>query len=283
MSIAQRLAWHGFAFDLPAGWEVTAYRVDPRRGEFRLHQRLHERGQLTWVRMAAQPDPVAVASEILTRQRASAGHAPARPTVFTVGNFTVVHADPGLPFQALAWVGRDSRLLHWTFPAWTADQPDADWRRLLTSYSIAQDQREWALFGVRVFLPRIFLPREIEAGPGAVAIEFTRADHLTVTVRRWALAGPLLGERPLSEWVRRSLVHDRLRVENLAPTTRGHLPAVRAAFSMRGERTYDRVVWRRWQGEAWWWHSQADNRLCAVEQVGPPGVPRLEVADVWPI
>lgn len=280
MAIAQRLAWHGFAFDLPPGWEVTAYRLDPRRGEFRLHERLRERAQLTWVRMAARPDQLAIASEILSRQTTLE----ARPSVLEVGIFTVVHAGPGLPFQALAWVAHDTRLLHWTFPEWSGDQPDAPWRRLLESCSTpGSDLREWAIFGVRVFLPQAFRPCEIEASPGAVAIDFTRDDGLSVTARRWAMAGTLLAERPLGEWARRQLVHDRSRVDEVAATTRHRLPAVRAAFSIRGERTYDRVVWRRWPGEAWWWHNPEENRICAVEQTGPPRLPLLEVDHVWPV
>lgn len=284
MAISQRLAWHGFAFDLPPGWEVTAYRLDPRRGEFRLHERLRERGQLTWVRMAARPDLVGVAGEILTRQVVSAGQEAIRPTVLTVGDFTVIHAGPGLPFQALAWVAHDTRLLHWTFPEWVADRPDADWRQLLESCStVARDNREWAIFGLRVFLPHAFRPREIEATPGTVAIEFIRDDGRGVTARRWALAASLLEERPLGEWARRSLLHERSRIDEVATVRRGRMAAVRAVFSIRGERTYDRVLWRRWPGVAWWWHDEAANRICALEQTAPAGLPLLEVDHVWPV
>jgi len=272
------LAWLGFRFGLPAGWEVTAYRLTPARGEFRFHERLVDRGQLTWVKMAAKPDLEGLAREIVDRQLRSAGQAEIGATVTRLGPWTVARARHGEPFQAMAWVPHDKRLLHWTFPAWEGDGDAQPWRGLLASL-VAEpgDEVLWELFGARVLLPRRFALVEVDARPGAVRIEFADPAGVSVTTRRLGMAKALLAERPLSAWLRRSLFADKARVDQLQETAREGMPAVRAAFSLIGERTLDRVAWRRWPGEAWWWHDSASNRILALEQVGPAKAPRVEL------
>lgn len=272
------LAWLGFAFDLPAGWEITAYRLTPARGEFRFHERLLDRGHLTWVKMAARPDIEGLARDIVDRQLRSAGGGDVGATVERLGAWTVARAGRGDPFQALAWIAHDRRLLHWTFPAWEGDGDAQPWRHLLASLAAEPgDDILWELFGARVRLPRRFAPVETDARPGSVRIEFADPAGVSVTARRLGLAKLLLAERPLSAWLRRSLFADRARGEQVQECLLDGMPAVRAAYSIIGERTLDRVAWRRWPGEAWWWHDAARNRIMAVEQVGPPSAPRVEL------
>lgn len=273
------LAWLGFAFDLPPGWEVTAYRLTPARGEFRFHERLVDRAQLTWVKMAAQPDIEGVAREIVDRQLRSAGQEQVGAHIIRQGPWIVARAQAGDPFQALTWVAHDKRLLHWTFPAWQGDDDGQPWRRLLASL-VAEpgDDIHWELFGARARLPRRFALVEVDARPGAVRIEFADPAGVSVTVRRMGMARLLLGERPLAAWVRRSLFADKARVDQVQESALGGMPAVRAAFSIIGERTFDRVAWRRWPGEAWWWHDERLNRVMAIEQVGPPSAARVDLS-----
>lgn len=240
---------------------------------------MQERAQLTWVRLAANPDREAILREIADRQLRDLSAKPAPLRISTVGSFLVGHSGPGLPFQAVAFVPHDMRLLHWTFPAWAGDGDDAPWRRLLASCSWPPgDDREWALFGARVLLPRAFQPREVEAVAGAVTLTFTRRDGLVVTVRQLALARRLLAERPLKALVRRHLlVSEKARILELAENAvRGGCPAVHATWSVRGERPWDRVAWRRWPGESWTWHDATVNRVYDFAQVGPAKAPRLD-------
>ena len=272
------LAWHGFVFALPAGWEVTAFRLDPKRGEFRFHQRLVDCGQLTWVRMAGKPDLEGVARDIVDRQLRTAGSEGVAAEVLRQGPWLIAHAARGQPFQALAWIAHDQRLLHWTFPAWAGDGEGQPWRALLASL-VAEpgDEIRWELFGAGVRLPRRFTPVEVDARPGVVRIEYADPAGVSVTARRFGIARCLLTERPLQAWLRRSLFSERARIEQIQETARGDCPAVRAAFSMIGERTFDRVAWRRWPGEAWWWHEESTNRILALEQVGPPKAARVDL------
>lgn len=276
--MGERLAWHGFAFDLPDGWEITAYRLPPERGELRFHERLVDRGQLTWVRMPARPDLEGLARDIIDRQLRSAGRPQVGAEVERHGPWTVARAGRGEPFQAVAWVGHDSRLLHWTFPAWEGGGEERAWRRLLASFSAdSGDERVWSMFGAGVRTPRRFAPVELEARPGAVRFELADPAGVSITARRLGMARVLLAERSLSAWARRSLFADRARVEQVQETIRDGHPAVRATFTVIGERTLDRVAWRRWPGEAWWWHDEKANRIHALEQVGPPSAPRVEL------
>ncbi len=277
-AVLSTLAWHGFVFALPAGWEVTAFRLDPKRGEFRFHERLVDRGQLTWVRMAGRPDLEGLARDIIDRQLRSAGRQDVGAEVSRLGPWMIARAGRGEPFQAMAWVAHDQRLLHWTFPAWAGDNDAQPWRALLASLTAEPgDDLRWELFGAGVRLPRRFTPVEVDARPGVIRIELADPAGVSVTTRRFGLARSLLTERPLQAWVRRSLFADRARIEQIQETVRNGAHAVRAAFTMIGERTFDRVAWRRWPGEAWWWHDESTNRLLAQEQVGPPGAPRVDL------
>lgn len=260
---------------------MTAYRLDPKRGEFRLHERLVDRGHLTWVQMAGRPDIAGLAREIVDRQMGAPGGQTVAATVVQRGPWTISHVGRGLPFQALAWIEHDRRLLHWDFPAWEGDAPGQAWQAVLASLRAEPgDDRLWSLFGATALLPRRFAPVEVDPQPGVVRLEFADPAGLNVTVRRLGMAGILLAERPLSAWVRRQAFADKLRLDQVQETVRGGHPAVRTAFTMIGERTYDRVAWRRWPGEAWWWHDAGANRIHAIEQVGPPAAPRLELSRV---
>jgi len=279
--MTSHLAWHGFSFVLPDGWEITAYRLDPRRGEFRFHQRLVDRAQLTWVRMVGRPDIEGLARDITDRQLRSAGRDKVGAEVVRHGPWLVARAARGEPFQALTWIAHDQRLLHWTFPAWEGDDADMPWRTLLHSLTADPgDTLRWEIFGTAVMLPRRFAPVEVDARPGVVRIEYADSAGVSVTVRRFGLARSLLAERQLSSWLRRSLFADKGRIDQVQETVRAGCPAVRAAFSLIGERTFDRVAWRRWPGEAWWWHDEVRNRILAIEQVGPPKAPRVEFSYV---
>lgn len=232
--------------------------------------------------MSARPELAAVAGEILVRQLQEAGREPARPATVAAGMFTVFHVGPGLPFQALVWIAHDQRLLHWTFPAWDGDGPDQPWRRLLESFTAAaSDEREWAIFGLRVRLPRALAPAELDARPGAVSAEFVRGDGLTVTARRLGLAELLLAERPMAAWLERTLRAARCEPGRIEESLRAGVREVRCGFTVRGERPLDRVAWRRWPGEARWWYRPDLNRICGLEVVGPPGAPRPELDHAW--
>ncbi len=270
------LAWHGFIFALPAGWEVTAFRLDAKRGEFRFHDRLVDCGQLTWVRMAGRPDVEGLARDIVDRQLRSAGREEVGAELLHHGPWLIARTARGEPFQALTWIAHDQRLLHWTFPVWEGDGEERPWRALLASL-VAEpgDEVCWELFGAAVRLPRRFKPVEVDARPGVIRIEYADEHGVSVTARRFSLARTLLAERPLSSWLRRSLFADRAKPEQIQETVRGSVPAVRAAFTILGERTFDRVAWRRWPGEAWWWHDEPSNRILALEQVGPPAAARV--------
>jgi hypothetical protein len=228
--------------------------------------------------MAAAPDLTALAQEILNRQ-AGAAEAAGTAQVSTIGRFTVVDGGPATPLQALTWDAAGRRLLHWTVPPTARAAVAAVWSDLLASFRTASGEtaREWALFGIRVRLPAQFTPREVTARPGAVSIEFTRPDGMSVTARRLSLATVLLAERTLLQWLRHSLLAERAALG----ANRVQGAVVTSDFTIRGERPYDRMVWRKWQGEARWWHQPERNRILGVEQVGPRHATRLELSHVW--
>jgi hypothetical protein len=267
------LAWHGFCFTLPRGWEAVAYSLAARRGEFRFQERLADRGQLTWLHTAGTPDVEALVRDLASRQDGTK----ATVHVLKQGPWLIAHAANGQPFHAMTWIVHDRRLLHWRFPVWTGEATAQPWRTLLESFSAEPgDTVRWALFGTSDLLPRRFAPVGVDARPGAVRIDYADRADVRITARRFGLARALLAEHRLSTWLQRILRTDRARLEHLQEAERDGQQAVRAAFTMIGRRPLERIFRQRWPGEAWWWHDAVANRMLAIEQVGPRGAPRVE-------
>ena len=284
------LAWHGFSCTLPIGWEVTAFRLDPKRSQFRFHRRLVEVGTLNLVGMNTPPNLTGLVGELFARQEITPT---VTPTIFQLGRWAIAHGLPGTSWIALTWDAQECRALHWSFPTWSAEPQlqlpsadetaaRADWQVPLDSLATGPgDVRAWELFGARAVLPRSYMPTEVDAQPAAVRIDFSASGWADISTRRYGMASVLLDQRPLEAWLKRSLLSSGARIDTIKETSRGGAAAVHATFSVRGERPFDRVAWRRWPGEAWWWHDGSTNRILGLEQVGPERATRVELAHAY--
>lgn len=279
--MSERLAWAGFACDLPVGWEITAHRLgSPERGEVRLHHRLDEAAQLTWIAMRDSPDLGRVLGEVRARL---AGGEPSPPAhIRSVGRFRVGFDRAGAPCQAVGWMPYAQRLVHFVFPAFSEDLLQRTWAPLLESFSERSDgRREWSIHGAGLVVPMNFIVRLTQAVPGAVVLEAEGKDGLNVTARRFSLARWMLDGGRVLRGVYRGLMVRNVgaKVGEAREATWNGLAAARLDFSMPSAGTWGRVFGRRWSGTGLAWHEPELNRIRSWEQWGPPKAVRLEERD----
>lgn len=275
----QRLAWHGLACTLPAGWEVTAYRLGEEDGEFRLHRRLDPVAQCGWKRLPGRPDAAQVMQERHRRWCEERAQPVSDLRISSQGPWTCGEA-PGAPLRAVCWQPDRRRLVEWTFGLASPEERAA----LLASAALAEDDAgaEWSLFGLGVRPGGRWRPVEVEARPAAVRLVLESDPRRRLVVRRFGLARHLLAGRGLDDWYARLLRSSFARVESVeAAPFRGH-DGVLARFRMRGEHALEKAMGRRWHGLGRLWYDRAAMRLHAVESIARRAEDLVEVDHAIP-
>ena len=276
----QRLAWAGFAFDLPDTWEVTAYHTDPLRGQFQVHDRFDPRGQLTWTHFPAPPDAARLLGDQHRRLREERALPHRDAVVQTRGALVLIPAEDGLPHQLGRWFPERGLWVHWSLdPAVPMTTVDA----IAAGSTVRTDgHTERSVFGLTAILPDDFTCERLDPHPGSVALVGEGRSHLRVIVRRLGLARHLLDGRTVGQVAGRLLRGDLAQIDDVQETTiRGHAGA-RIRYRQRGEHALEKAMGRRWPGEAIAWHDPMGNRLWLVAQVGPRKAPRLDPLGIVP-
>ncbi len=106
------LAWPGFAFQLPPGWEMTGYALTGEPYRMQFHHQVRECGELSWRSVVGTPDLPRMLRGTLARIHQVPDAERARS--FTLGEWQVAHLQPGRTL-AMLWQSSRSRLLQWSF------------------------------------------------------------------------------------------------------------------------------------------------------------------------
>lgn len=276
-----RLAWNGFALDLPPDWEVTAYLLDGDQGEFRLNRRLEPRAQLTWKRhRKAAPDIGRVLRDLHVRMCEQRLFGPEEPLVRERAGWSVARGRAEIPRHAARWFAARQLLVHLVVDP-MAD--DAEFDALLDSWQTRSDQRvEYAIFGVRAVLPEKFTIEHLVARPGNVRLIASGPRMTTLTVRCIGMARHFVHGLTLTDFYSRLLRAEGSGVLASESRTLRDLPGAQVTFRRAGEHAMEKVLGAFWKGTGLLWHDAAANRLFALEQIGPARAPRLELDDVVP-
>jgi hypothetical protein len=272
----RHIAWPGFRFTLPRGWEVGAYRLDAGKGRLEILERAAARAQLVWRVVPAVPDQKRILNEI---QRRNIDHADTFSGLDfeRVGQFLFGADREGEIAQASMFVEQQKLLVQWVFPSHGADRM-AEIRELLGSYRANDDDLiHWALFGVRVALPREYTYASIAPEPANVAITFETGKDMTVVARRIGMVDEVLGMMDLARLVRVLIRRGQGRVLEVEERSVFGHAAVFAKFDRRGQRGFEKLTGRWWPGEAWLWHDKDEGRIYGLEQVGPARRPRVQL------
>lgn len=276
-----RLAWNGFALDLPPEWEVTAYLLDSDNGEFRLNRRLEPRGQLTWKRYRkAAPDIARVLRDLHVRMCEQRLFGPEEPLIRERHGWSVARGRLEVPRHAARWFPERQLLVHLVVDPQASDD---HFQALLDSWATRSDKRvEYAIFGVQALLPEKFVIEHLVARPGNVRIIASGPKMVTLTVRCIGLARHFVDGLRLEDFYGRLLRSEGSGVLAHTGCTLRNLPGATVTFRRAGEHAMEKVLGAFWQGTGLMWHDESANRLYALEQIGPKRAPRLELDDVVP-
>ncbi|MBA2481643.1 MAG: hypothetical protein H0V44_13340 [Planctomycetes bacterium] len=270
----RHLSWEGFSFVLPPGWEITAYSLDAKNGQFQFFERGTFRAQLVWRKVPKAPDLPRILNEIHRRQLEK--DAPGSSKSFStlefaqIGRFLVGHDRPGLPCQASLFQPDRGLLIQWVFPSYDPGDFITSWMPLLDSFA-PNDAAEmrWELFGLSLRLPRSMTFEEITPDPANVALSFETRKHAKLVARRMGLPTIVLAGTSLARVHARILERAGSRILSCEDLSMDGHRAVRTRFDRRGMKGMEKLVGGWWPGDAWIWHDEIEGRIYAIEQFGP--------------
>ena len=281
LPVRNLLAWNGFSLTLPDDWEVTAYHLDPDKGEFRCNRRLEPRLQLTWRRYPkAEPDVTRVLRDLHVRMCEQRLLGPEEPAMPERSGWTIARGRPQVPRHAARWDARNRLLVHVVLdPATT----EAELFDLLDSWRSRSDgKRDHAIFGLRAVIPDSYHVEHLVPRPGVVRLITSGPGMHTLTVRRIGLARHFIAGRTLDAFFASLMRSDQAQVISAETCIVRGLPGAKVIYRKAGEHRMERVLGAFWKGTGWMWHDVANNRLCTLEQIGPKRTPHLEIDDVVP-
>jgi hypothetical protein len=278
------LSWASFSFTLPPLWEVTGYELGERGQRLQFHRRAVQRGELSWREAKGTPDQPRIMAEV--HRRWLERESPAELAGFAalacerVGEFVLGRHRQGAPAHATLWQPEERRLLQWLFPSWSDELQESELRPLLESYRPNRvEPRRWELFGLRLRLPEQFGFEELRPQPTNVALVFETRKNLRITGRRIGMDREVLAHGDLAALHYRLLSRESCRVRRQQPSEFLGRPAVRSEFERRGESRMETLTGKWWPGEGWIWRDDAEGRIYAIEQLGPPKQPRIGLSD----
>ena len=279
--MANCIAWHDVVFDVPDHWEVTRYSVASQVGRMEFADRQGALGVISWEPSVRPPDEERILIEhhrrYLKQYDKEAFQRFKGFKTRRVGAFVVGCPADGEPCQAVAYLKRQSRVLMWSFPAFSMEMFDRAWRPILESFRPNDgDWRAWSMFGIRCRLPHDF---ELEASackPADVWLAFERKNLHKVDLHRWGMPRELLRVRDLESFFRDVVRGHEGRVLTSCKDTFHGMESVTVTAEIRGTHGMDRLYGARWQGAGRIWHDKEEKRLYAWVQSVPRKVDFLD-------
>lgn len=282
----QTVAWQHAVFQIPADWEVTGYLIHPEEGELHFATREGIQAEWHWRRCSSVPDIARIMTEIHRRHLAKTD--PEQAKVLTtlpserVGRFLFVYHRPGEMAQAALFLPEKALLFQWIFPVYDRCRLEQVWRPLLQSFEENdRSLRQWAIFGIDLCLPPEYEIEALEPFPANVTLRFVTRNHRKVRVRRLGLPSFYLQDHTLEDFYRLFLWKQGCKILDSTSREIFGLPGAFVTFEERGAYGFDKLIGRWWKGEGWIWYDEDAMRLYALEQVGPPHTPPVDLATTF--
>jgi hypothetical protein len=289
MKTTKQLAWFHFKFRIPVEWEITAYSVEDRTGRLEFSTHKGFQALVGWQSCDTAPS---VETMMLSFLRGSALNPNRKEQLSvtdlktrTVGRFLTGHVGEGFPLQAICYLEKPKKLLHWVFDSYDQQIAEDMWFPILQSFEPNDgDVVQYAIFGLNFGLPGEYALEDMTVLPANVMIAFESAKtKARATFRRWGMPEVVLQGRTLEEfypWFLRAQGSIAVNVEKSAITG---MEAIKASYEHKGEHQMDKFMGRPWKsGEAWLWHDKVEMRIYSFEQIAPPRMPLLRFHEVFP-
>jgi len=280
-------AWQGLELQHPEDWECVRFSKNRRRGECALADRRGIRLVLNWHAAKAAADLVKM-FKAFSGQLAKGDKE---------GNAGVIQEGPG-PWRRMEWKSgaksgkSDVTVALAQFPergcVVKAElmSGSAEWRaeglRVLESFRCRglNGDWPWAAFGCRLNLPAGLELESCQVLPGQASLSFRQKGGAGQSFRLQRLAMPEahLQGRALKDWMSGATKAERERIKDVRPKPfRGH-DAFCATVRPVAETPFQRLLRRKWRGQAAVWICEREQRLYRAEWDGAPAAkePALE-------
>jgi hypothetical protein len=263
-----RLGWYHLLMEIPAHWEVIAYKANARDGQLVLADR---HGQCARVFWKTRQTGAGLDRRLVQAVRAQGDAAPSesriRSRIREIGGWQA-YLEPVGRVHALAcrYNAETDALLYAAFPVHPDTRDPAVVARALASFRPnGGAERVWAGFGIDVTLPAALDLVRVRAFPAAQELRFENRRGESVTVHRYGMLSLLLADDDLETAFARLAGGKRLLYRRGTFTQSGRHPGVALAYTTRGKGGLEGFMARTWQGRVWVWRCDELQRLYAVD------------------
>lgn len=288
-SATKQLAWFHLKFRIPAEWEITAYSVEDRTGRLEFSTRKGFQALVGWQPCETAPGVETMMLSFLRGSTVKSGRneqfSIADLKTQTIGKFLTGHGAHGLPFQAVCYLEKPRKLLHWVFDSYDERIAGETWIPILESFEPNDCEIvQYAIFGLDFRLPREYALEDMTVLPANVMIAFESAKtKARATFRRWGMPDVVLQGRTLEEFYPWFLRAQGSVVGNVEKSAIAGMAAIKASYEHKGEHQMDKFMGKHWKnGEASLWHNEREMRIYSFEQIAPPKISLLKFDEVFP-
>ena len=261
------LAWHHLQFQVPAAWEMVAYKKNPGDGQLVLADRQGEALQAYWRTVAGAPKVPTLLQHLVEEnfpKRFSEAQVRARlQTVNGWDLFAPPTAD--LPVFAGRYLPDERTLLEVTLPP-HPDRTPALVQALLRSFRPNNGPwRHWAAFGIDLEVPADYVLDEVRPWPAAQVMRFEHRRGYSITAHRYGMASRQLAHDTLETFFAR--VKGRVtRIYKKRDFLKDNrYPGVELGYGTRGSGGITALLSPRWLGTAWVWRCDQQQRIYALD------------------
>lgn len=266
------LAWHHMLLDLPAHWEVIAYRKDPRSGEIALADRAGEALRAFWRVMDSRPTVTGPLIDLVAAQEnITLDKSEIRRRLVDVGDWVAFFPrERDLPCFAALYHPPEKVLLNLTFPPHPDTADRAALRSVLRSWRPNDGpERRWAAFGLDVTLPGEMRLDAVSALPAAQLLTFENKREETVALHRYGMMPLALGGEDMCVFFARIKGRRTRLIRTGAFRKDDRYDGVILEYTTRGKGGLDSLLARIWLGRVWIWLCDDLKRLYVVDHHAP--------------
>ena len=266
------LAWHHLQFQIPATWEIIAYKKNCGDGQLVLADRSGETLQAYWRTVAGAPKVPALLQHLVEENFPNRfSDSKIRACLKSVAGWDLfTPPTPDLPVFAGRYLPDERALLEVTLPP-HPDRTPALVPELLQSYRLNNGpERHWAAFGIDLRVPADYELDEVRPWPAAQVLRFEHRRGYSITAHRYGMASRQLAHNTLESFFAR--VKDRsLRLYKKRDFLKDNrYPGVELGYGTRGTGGITALLSPRWLGTVWVWHCEEQQRIYALDQHAPP-------------
>ena len=265
------LAWHHLQFQIPATWEIVAYKKSAGDGQLVLADRHGETLQAFWRKVAGAPKVPTLLQHLVEEnfpKRFSESKIRARLQSIAVWDaFVPPTAD--LPVFAGRYLPDERILLEVTLPPHPGRTPELV-QSLFQSYRLNNEPlRHWAAFGIDLQVPADYELDEVRPWPAAQVLRFEHRRGYSITAHRYGMALRQLASNTLDSFFARVKGRGVRLYKKREFLKDGRHPGVELGYGTRGTGGITALLSPRWLGTVWVWHCVDQQRIYALDHHAP--------------